>query len=142
DCSGNSARCAVDFTINCQGCPAGFWKQPQHFQFYGCGLTPTTLVNSVFNGACTGAEYATATLLQGLIAFPGNRKTVQGAKEILIREGIAAVLNACALQGYPLTVQQVISEVNAALCSNFRATILAEANRLSVFNNYGCPLPK
>ena len=105
-----------------------------------CGPTSVTLVNSVFNGTCTGTEYAPAALLQGLVGFPGNRKTVEGAKEILIREAIAAVLNACKLQSqYPLTVNQVIAEVNAALCSNDRATILAEASTLDSLNNLGCP---
>jgi hypothetical protein len=67
---------------------------------------------------------------------------VLGAAQILLRQAVAAVLNARAGIGYPLTVQQVINEVNTALASCDRDTILAEASRLDTFNNLGCPLPR
>jgi hypothetical protein len=61
------------------------------------------------------------------------------AQRTLLRSAVAALLNAT-LGGYPLTTTQVINEVNAALASGNRQTILAEATRLDNFNNLftGC----
>jgi hypothetical protein len=55
--------------------------------------------------------------------------------------GISALLNACSIK-YPLGTAQIISEVNTALKSCDRNTILNEASRLDGFNNGrgGCPL--
>jgi hypothetical protein len=49
-------------------------------------------------------------------------------------------LNAAAAFGYPLHRVAVINEVNAALASCDRTTILNEADRLDHFNNLRCPL--
>jgi hypothetical protein len=53
--------------------------------------------------------------------------------------GISALLNACSVS-YPLSTAQIISEVNTALASCNRSTVLTEAGRLDGFNNLGCPL--
>jgi hypothetical protein len=60
----------------------------------------------------------------------------------LLSQGVSAALNACPASGvaYPLTLAQVTSEVNAAISSCNRTTILNEADRLDNFNNMGCPL--
>jgi hypothetical protein len=50
------------------------------------------------------------------------------------------LLNSASGIGYPLSTAQVIAEVNAALASCDRNTILDEATRLDRFNNLGCPL--
>jgi len=77
-------------------------------------------------------------LLQALSLQGGS--DICGAQEILYRAGVAALLNACAGIGYPLTTADVISEVNAALQTCDRSTILTEASKLDGFNNLGCPL--
>jgi len=76
-------------------------------------------------------------LLQALSLKGGS--TICGAQEILYRAGVAALLNSCSVS-YPLSTAQVIAEVNTALASCDRATILAEATRLDAFNNLPCPL--
>ncbi len=53
--------------------------------------------------------------------------------------GISALLNSCSV-AYPLSTAQVISEVNTALASCDRATMITEATRLDGFNNLPCPL--
>jgi hypothetical protein len=79
------------------------------------------------------------TLLQGL-QFGGG-PGIEGAQQILLRAAVAALLNA-ASGGvtYPLSVADVISQVNAALASGNRQIMLALAGRLDTLNNLGCPL--
>lgn len=120
-----------------EGCTPGFWKQPQHFDSWPSGVTPDMLVGDVFSEA-TG-EFADATLLEAL-SFQGG-PGVGGATEILLRAAVAAYLNSFAVD-YPLTTAEVISQVNEALASGSRSTILALATTLDANNNgsAGCPL--
>jgi len=76
-------------------------------------------------------------LLQALSLKGGS--TICGAQETLYRAAVAALLNACSVS-YPLSTAQVIAEVNTALQSCDRSTVLNEAGRLDSFNNLGCPL--
>jgi hypothetical protein len=122
-----------------QGCTPGFWKN--HTDVWGC-YTPNTSVSSVFtipscvSGTCIPGNL---TLLQAL-SLPGG-KSPCGAAQTLLRAGVAALLSACSLNNnYPLSTVQVIDEVNAALATCDRKTILAEATRLDTFNNLPCPL--
>ena len=41
---------------------------------------------------------------------------------------------------YPLTQAQIIAQVNTALATGNRATIITLANQLDQYNNLGCPL--
>jgi hypothetical protein len=76
------------------------------------------------------------TLRQAL-GFKGN-DTVCGAMKTLLRSAVAALLNSAHPDvDYPLSTQDVISSVNAALASNDRQTILALASQLDAFNNFG-----
>ena len=78
--------------------------------------------------------------LRNALSFGGGPGALGGAK-ILLRHAVAALLNA-AHPGvdYPLTREQVVDQVNAALASGNRATMLALADRLDRYNNAGCPL--
>jgi hypothetical protein len=68
---------------------------------------------------------------------PGTR----GAAEILLRAAVASLLNAAHPDiDYPRTTAEIIADVNAALASLDRATILALARELDADNNLGCPL--
>ena len=79
------------------------------------------------------------TLLEAL-SFQGG-PTLTGAAQILLRAAVAAELNAASANvNYPLSVAQVTAEVNAALASGDRTTILNEGSRLDGMNNLGCPL--
>jgi hypothetical protein len=54
---------------------------------------------------------------------------------------VAALLNSANPDiDYPLTTLQVIVQVNAALASHDRNTILALATTLDNYNDYGCLL--
>lgn len=70
--------------------------------------------------------------------------TICDATGLLLKQGVAAALNACPGSGvaFPLSTAQVVSEVNSAIASCDRNTILNEAIRLDNFNNGvgGCPL--
>jgi hypothetical protein len=120
-----------------EGCTPGFWKQPQHFDSWPSGVTPDMLVGDVFSAA-TG-DFADATLLEAL-SFQGG-PGVDGATEILLRAAVAAYLNSFAVD-YPLTTAEVVSQVNAALASGSRSTMLTLASTLDANNNgiAGCPL--
>ena len=79
------------------------------------------------------------TLLQAL-SFQGGSSNTAAAR-ILLRAAVAALLNSASPDvDYPLTTAQVIAEVNAALASNDRSTMLALASQLDSYNNLGCPL--
>jgi hypothetical protein len=116
-----------------EGCTPGFWKQPQHFDSWP--VSTSTLVGDVFTAA-TGT-FAATTLLDAL-SFQGG-PGVDGATEILLRAAVAAYLNSFAVD-YPLSTAEVISQVNTALASGDRATMLALAATLDSNNNLGCPL--
>jgi hypothetical protein len=122
------------------GCTPGFFKQPQHFDSW-VGFTQSQLVSSVFtvpaNYTLNGQNLGSFTLLQALSFKGGN--TLSGAAQTLLRAAVAAILNSTA-QTYPLTTAQIVAEVNTALASQNRATILAEATRLDQFNNAPCTL--
>jgi hypothetical protein len=121
-----------------EGCAPGFWKQQQHFQFWGCGYTPNTLVSSTGLSTNTcGCNFSSLTMLQALSVSGGPG--LCDAEGKLLAAAVAALLNACSVP-YPLSTAQIIAEVNTALASCDKTTILAEANRLGVFNSVGCSL--
>jgi len=79
------------------------------------------------------------TLRQAL-SFQGGSSTTAAAR-ILLRAAVAALLNSAHPDiDYPRTTAEVIADVNAALASNNRSTMLALAAELDEDNNLGCPL--
>lgn len=80
-----------------------------------------------------------ATLLQAL-DFKGGSSNKDAAR-ILLRSAVAALLNASHPNvDYSLTTAEVINQVNAALASGNRNTMLSLADKLDRYNNRGCPL--
>jgi hypothetical protein len=119
-----------------QGCTPGYWKN--HLGAWPpTGYTTGQKVNTVFIGAVPALGDST---LQQALDFRGG-STLAGAQQILLRAGVAALLSA-AHPGvaYQFTTAQVIAEVNNALASTDRATILGVAATLDAANNQGCPL--
>jgi hypothetical protein len=87
---------------------------------------PPTLVDNV-------------TLLQAL-SFPGG-PGARGGAQILLRAAVAALLNAASpAVEFPLSQSDVIAQVNAALASGNRQTMLSLASQLDKLNNLGCPM--
>lgn len=99
----------VQVTLGCsgiygQGRTPGFWKQPQHFQFWTAPYTPNTLFSDVFDNAFPGK-----TLLQVLSQGGGGLNA-------LGRHAVAALLNSASGQvDYALTTSQVIVLFNGSV---------------------------
>ncbi len=73
------------------------------------------------------------------LGYPGGRGDV-GAARILLRAAVAAVLNAeHPVINYPFTTSQIIAQVNSALATHNRETILNLATQLDDYNNLGTP---
>jgi hypothetical protein len=128
---------SADLTITCvtpnQGCTPGYWKN--HLDAW-VGYSPNDLVGDVF-GSYFGL--GNDTLLMALDYEGGNGNP--GAARILLRAGVAALLNASNPNvDYPMSTQDVIDAVNAALASEDRETMLDLATMLDDYNNLGCPL--
>jgi hypothetical protein len=116
-----------------EGCTPGYWKN--HTSAWD-QYSPMQTVGSVFNNTGSLSGF---TLLQAL-NFDGGEGVV-GAKRILLRAAVAALLNARDSDvDYSLYVSEVRNRVNAALGSNDRQRILNLATNLDRRNNAGCPL--
>jgi hypothetical protein len=123
-----------------QGCTPGFFKNNPLRGFGGTGFTPNQTVGSVFTIPAALSGLASATLLDAL-DFPGGTD-IEGGAQILLRAGVAALLNAAHPQiSFPLSASQVMSQVNTALASGNRDTMIGVAAQLDALNNLGCPLP-
>jgi hypothetical protein len=118
-----------------EGCTPGYWKQPQHFDSW-VGYTQGQTLESVFD-VPDSYGMDNNTLLEAL-SFKGGSGTV-GAAEILLRASVAALLNSSSVN-YPLATADLINQVNAALASGNRGTMLNLATQLDLYNNLGCPL--
>jgi hypothetical protein len=118
-----------------EGCTPGYWKVLQHHDSWiPTGYETTDTLKDIF-----GPNALDGTLLDGLNF--GGGSGVTGAKQILLRAAVAALLNASHPDvNYSLTELQVINQVTAALNTNNRGTMLTLANQLDAYNNLGCPL--
>jgi hypothetical protein len=120
-----------------EGCTPGYWKQAHHFDSW-VGYTPSQTLESVFDVPdALGMDSTTLVAALGGGGGPG----VAGAAKILLRAGVASLLNASSSSvDFGWTTGEVITAVNAALASNSRDTMLALASELDTDNNAGCPL--
>lgn len=126
-----------------EGCTPGYWKNhTSNWQEY----TPTTKLNVDPKGFTLGdfeAKWGNSTFLDAL-KFKGG-SGLDGAFQILMRASAASALNAADERldfplrrfGNPFNIQ---AQVNAALASGDRATMLALATELDDYNNADCPL--
>ena len=121
-----------------QGCSPGYWKNHPN-SWTSTGYSTSQSVQSVFSAASGYPGLGSASLLSSL-SFQGG-SDLNGAAGNLLRAGTASLLNAAHPQvGFPLTQTSVISQVNAALNSKNRDTILSLAAELDGDNNLSCPL--
>jgi hypothetical protein len=133
---------AAAVNIGNEGCTPGYWKNhTTNWEEYSSG----TLVGSVFDfsGAPSAvAAYADTTFEEALRLKGGSG--LDGATQILLRAAVAATLNAAHEGlGYPLRrggADGIFAQVNAALASGDRQTMLDLARYLDSLNNLGCPL--
>jgi hypothetical protein len=118
-----------------EGCTPGYWK---NHKASWQGYSPTAKANTVFNlaGFPTHGNRTLVQTLQG-----GGGSGVAGGATILLRAAMAALLNAGhSGVDYPRTTAEILADVNAALATNNRNTMLALATLLDNDNNGGCPL--
>ncbi len=136
--------------IGDQGCTPGYWKQSQHFDSWqetqpdrlltfdhaSPDIPPFVNTTNDLNN-----DGAADTYLAALNFGGGNG--LQGAERILMRAAVAAWLNAATEDlGYPLRRSDFVPQVNDAIASGDRATMLSLASLLDDLNNSleGCPL--
>lgn len=118
------------------GCTPGYWKNRGRRigSWAATGYTPGQSVDSVFSSASLSM-----TLLEALNG--GGGRGLEGAEKILLRAAVAALLNASHPDvDYSMSAASIISEVNDALDSANRGTILSLATRLDDYNNLGCTI--
>lgn len=116
------------------GCTLGYWKN--HTTNWP---SPYTTSTTIAGAGFTNSGVGTTSMFDAL-SFKGG-PTVQDAKNLLLKQAVAALLNAATSgMNYPLTTAQIVSEVNTALASGDRNTILTEASRLEGFNSLEGPL--
>ena len=122
-----------------EGCTPGYWKVAQHLDSWvATGYTPNQSLESVFD--IPDAFGLDDVNLRQALFFKGGSTTAEAA-QILLRAGVAALLNAAHPDvDYALSEAEVIAQVNAALASGSRSTILALAAELDAANNSDCPL--
>lgn len=122
-----------------EGCTPGYWKQAHHQPWTGTGFTPSQNLSSVFTIPGSLSSFASWSL--DLALEGGGGAGLSGAAQILFRAAVAALLNAAHPDvDYPLSVSSITSQVNAALASGNRSTILNLAADLDSKNNLGCTL--
>ena len=119
-----------------EGCTPGFWKN--HTSAW-VGYTTGQDLDTVFNLGVFDAALGDDSLLEALDY--GGGSTNEAAAQILLRQAVAALLNASHPDvDYPQTTASIIAAVNAALASNDRATILAAKDIFAGQNEAGCPI--
>jgi hypothetical protein len=123
-----------------EGCTPGYWKVPQHHDSWlPTGYSTDQLVPTVFAEGAAYSEVAVATLLEAL-SFNGG-PDVEDAAKLLSHHAVAGMLNASHPGvNYPRTPADLIDDVNDALASGDRNTMLALKDAIDADNNLGCPL--
>ncbi len=114
-----------------KGCSADFWKSNAELHgaaAWPAGYSPDQSMGTVF------ANGEGITLLQML-------NVGGGGVNALLRQGVAAVLNAAHPDvDYPLTVQQVVDLVNTVRASGDMTAIQALTDQLTAYNLAGCDI--
>ena len=128
--------CAEVEIVGEEGCTPGFWKN--HPACWEC-FSPDDLVSDVFTIPAALSDLADDTLMDAL-NYKGG-KGVEGAARNLLRQAVAALLNACDPDvGYPMSVGGVIDAVDDALATLDRGEILGLKDMFDMYNNLGCPI--
>lgn len=125
-----------------EGCTLGYWKNHSD-AWQPAGHMTSTLVSSVFTVPADltdlNGDGNSDTLIDALNF--GGGPGVAGAARNLLKQAAAALLSASHPDvSYGLTAAQVIAQVNDALASGDRDTMIALAGDLDALNNEGCPL--
>jgi hypothetical protein len=133
----NIKVCTRQESLGEEGCTPGYWKNHED-SWAATGLSPSQTLESVFDVPdAFGVDNST---LLAALSFQGGPALADAAR-LLLHHAVAALLNASHPGvDYPRTPASVIADVNAALASGSRSTMLALKNQLDSDNNLGCPL--
>lgn len=136
--SGDQCVAGFCMALASEGCTPGYWKNHAD-SWLATGYSPGQSVESVFAQAAAYPEIGSATLLEALDF--GGGSGVDGAARSLLRDGVAALLNAAhSGVGYPMTEAEITSSVDASLASGDTGTMAVLEAQLDAANNLGCPL--
>ena len=119
------------------GCTPGYWKNHQD-AWIPTDIDPTEEVGAWFPGALVPyPDLASANLLDALSFKKG--RDLEGAARILLRQAVAALLNAAHPDiDYQMEEDNIINAVNNALNSGDRDIMLNLKDELDYYNNLGC----
>jgi hypothetical protein len=135
--------------IGNEGCTPGYWKNhPESWQEAG-NASPNTPLTFDHPSADIPPFAPTSDDLDGngnpdtfleALHFKGGPGLV-GAERILFRAAVASWLNAAHEGvGFPLRRKDFVPDVNAAIATGDRQTMIDLASELDDLNNLGCPL--
>jgi hypothetical protein len=121
------------------GCTPGYWKvRPHRDSWIPTGYTTGQSLESVFN--VPDAYGVDSVSLLAAMSFSGGPTTTDAAK-LLLHHAVAGLLNSAHPDvDYAFTTAELIADVNAALATNDRATMLALKGEIDTENNRGCTL--
>lgn len=121
------------------GCTPGYWKVPVHHDSWAAtGYTTGQTLESVFD--VPDAYGVDNVSLVAAMSFGGGPTTTDAAK-LLLHHAVAGLLNASHPDvDYAVSAADLIADVNAALATNNRATMLALKSEIDADNNAGCTL--
>ena len=124
------------------GCTPGYWKAKPHLDSWpATGYSPNQQLGTVFTFPASLSSLSSVTLLNALSFNDTPKNSVAGGAKILLQAAVAALLNAAHPDvDYELTTNEIITQVNAALASGNRATMITLKNLLDQYNNEGCTL--
>jgi hypothetical protein len=124
--------------VSFQGCTPGYWKNHTD-SWPATGYKTWQSIKSVFPEADDYSGIRGKSLHQALY-FGGGGSTEDAAK-ILLRAAVAGLLDS-AHPGvnYPRSTASLIADVDSALGSHSRSTMLSLASAIDADNNLGCPL--
>jgi hypothetical protein len=133
----NIKICTRQQALGDQGCTPGYWKN-HPASWAATGLSPSQTLEDVFN-VPDAFTLDNVTLLAAL-SLSGGPGAGGGAR-LLLHHAVAALLNASHPGvDYPRTAASIISDVNAALATGSRSTMLALKDGFDRDNQLGCPL--
>ena len=123
-----------------EGCTPGYWKANAVNKNANAWPFPTnTLLTDLGVVNTSGFNIAGLTVLDALSLQGGD--SLAEKEEILLRTGAGAILSSASVNvDYPLTLAQVIVELNIALASDVISVINVQAGSFDTNNNLFCPL--
>ncbi len=133
----NIRICTRQEELGEEGCTPGYWKNHQS-RWAATGFSTGQKLEDVFDVPNTfGLDNVTLLAALSLNGGPG----AAGAARLLLHHAVAALLNASHPGvDYPRTAASIIADVNAALATGSRSTMLALKDALDRDNNLGCPI--